>query len=51
MCGIASENDDFDREVAQLGKSEAFMKFLEERAAEKGVISSEDYAKELGEDD
>jgi AbrB family looped-hinge helix DNA binding protein len=48
---VLEEADDFDREVAQLGNSEAFMKFLEERAAEKGVVSLEDYAKELGEDD
>ena len=32
---VLEEADDFDREVAQLGSSEQFMKFLQERSKEK----------------
>ena len=38
---ILEEADEFDREVEELGNSERFMKFLEERSKEKGVISIE----------
>lgn len=44
---VLEEADDFDREVAQLGSSEKFMKFLEKRSKEKGVMSIEQFAKEL----
>lgn len=43
---ILEEADDFDREVAQLGSSEKFMKFLEKRSKEKGVTSVEQFAEE-----
>ena len=38
---ILEEADQFDREVEKLGNSKRFMKFLEERSKEKGVISIE----------
>ena len=38
---ILEEADQFDREVEELGNSKRFMKFLEERSKEKGVISIE----------
>lgn len=41
------EADEFEREVAQLGSNEAFMHFLEGRSKEAGVISIEDFAKDL----
>lgn len=44
---VLEEADDFDREVAQLGSSEKFMRFLKKRSQEKGVISIEQFAKEL----
>jgi hypothetical protein len=39
--------DDFDKEVAQLGNSEKFMQFLEERRKESGRIPLEDIEKRL----
>jgi hypothetical protein len=39
--------DDFDKEVAQLGNSEKFMQFLEERRKEPGRIPLEDIEKRL----
>ncbi|MBI4456680.1 MAG: hypothetical protein HY644_12370 [Acidobacteria bacterium] len=44
---VLEEADDFDREVAKLGSSEKFMRFLKKRSKEKGVISVEQFAKEL----
>ena len=44
---VLEEADDFEREVAQLGNSKKFMRFLAVRSKEKGVISIEQYAKEL----
>ena len=48
---VLEEADDFDREVAQLGSSEKFMKFLKKRSKEKGVTSVEQFAKELNSND
>ena len=48
---VLEEADDFDREVAQLGSSEKFMRFLEERSREKGVISIEQFANALNSKD
>ena len=39
--------DEFDREVAELGTSARFMKFLRERSQEKGETSIEQFAVEL----
>ena len=44
---VLEEADDFEREVAQLGNSEKFMKFLEKRSGEKSVTSIEQFADEL----
>ena len=44
---VLEEADDFDREVAKLGASETFMRFLEKRSKEKSVIPIEDLAEEL----
>ena len=44
---VLEEADDFDQEVAQLGSSEKFMKFLERRSRERGVTSIEQIADEL----
>jgi hypothetical protein len=44
---LVEEADDFDREVAELGSSEKFMNFLEERSRERGVISIEQFTNEL----
>jgi hypothetical protein len=38
---MLEEADEFDREVQELGNSDRFMKFLEERSKEKGVIPIE----------
>jgi hypothetical protein len=38
---MLEEADKFDREVQELGNSDRFMKFLEERSKEKGVIPIE----------
>ena len=43
---VLEEADDFDREVAELGSSERFMSFLEERSRERGVMSIEQFADE-----
>src|SRR3990172_1952518 len=45
-CGL-EEADDFDREVAELGNSERFMRFLKKRSKERGVVSIEQFAEEL----
>ena len=44
---VLEEADDFDREVAQLGASATFMRFLEKRSKEKGVISIQEFADQL----
>ena len=44
---VLEEADDFDREVAQLGASETFMRFLEKRSKEKSAISIEELADKL----
>ena len=46
---VLEEANHFDREVAQLGSSERFMRFLRRRSKEKGVISIEEFAEELTE--
>ena len=46
---LLEEADDFDREVAALGNSEGFMRFLKKRSKEKSVISIEALAEELTE--
>ena len=46
---LLEEADDFDREVAVLGDSDRFMRFLKKRSKEKGVISIEDFAEKLTE--
>jgi len=44
---VLEEADDFDREVAELGASEKFMKFLSKRSREQTATSIEQFAKEL----
>ena len=44
---VLEEADGFDREVAELGGSEKFTKFLNRRSKEKAVISIEELAKQL----
>ena len=46
---VLEEADHFDREVAQLGSSERFMRFLKKRSKEKGVISIDEFAEDLTE--
>jgi len=46
---VLEEADEFDREVAELGNSARFMKFLRKRSKEKGVTSIEQFAEELSE--
>ena len=41
------EADEFEKEAAMLGRSERFMKFLEERGKESGSISIEDVEERL----
>ncbi len=48
---VLEEADDFEREAAQLGNSEKFMKFLEERSCEKSVTSIGQFADELNSTD
>ena len=48
---VLEEADDFEREAAQLGNSEKFMKFLEERSCEKSVTSIGQVADELNSTD
>jgi hypothetical protein len=40
--------DEFDREVALLGRSEKFMSFLRDRSAERNESSADDVARRLG---
>src|SRR5438445_12511893 len=44
---VIEEADEFDREVAELGGSEKFIKFLRKRSKEKAVTSIEEFAKQL----
>ena len=44
---VLEEADDFEREVAQLGNSGKFMKFLKERSHEKSATSIEQLTGEL----
>ena len=44
---VLEEADEFDREVAELGNSARFMRFLQKRSKEKGVTSIEQFAKAL----
>ena len=46
---VLEEADEFDREVAELGSSEKFMRFLRKRSKQKGVISIEQFAEEVSE--
>lgn len=41
---VLEEADDFDREVAELGNSARFMRFLKKRSKEEGVTSIEQFA-------
>ena len=45
-----TDADNFEREVVELGRSERFMRFLETRSKETGVISTERFADELDAD-
>jgi hypothetical protein len=45
---ILEEANDFEREVAMLGNSETFMKFLEERSKESGTIPLDEVERTLG---
>ena len=44
---VLEEADEFDREVAELGGSQKFMKFLGKRSREQAVTSIEEFAKQL----
>jgi len=44
---VLEEADDFEEEVAQLGKSAQFIRFLQERGQEKGSISLEEIERKL----
>ena len=44
---ILEEADDFDREVADLGGSEKFMRFLRKRSKQTAVTSIEEFAESL----
>ena len=44
---VLEEADAFDREVAELGNSARFMRFLKKRSKERGVTSIEQFAAEL----
>ena len=48
---VLEEADNFDRETTQLGNSEKFMKFLNERTHEKSATSIEQFAGELNSTD
>jgi hypothetical protein len=43
---VLEEADEFDREVAELGGSEKFIKFLNKRSKEPAVTSIEEFAKQ-----
>ena len=44
---VLEQADEFDREVAELGGSEKFMRFLSKRSKEKPATSIEQFAKDL----
>jgi len=44
---VLEEADEFDREVAELGNSARFMRFLKKRSADRAVTSIEQIAGEL----
>src|SRR2546426_8006302 len=44
---VLEEADEFDREVAELGGSEKFIKFLSKRSKEQAVTPIEEFAKQL----
>jgi hypothetical protein len=44
---ILESADEYDREVAMLGRSEKFMQFLAERSKEKATIAVEQLKQEL----
>ena len=44
---VLEEADEFDREVAELGNSERFMRFLQKRSTERSVTSIEEFAEGL----
>ena len=44
---VLEEADEFDREVAKLGGSEKFMKFLGKRSKGQAVTSIEEFARQL----
>jgi hypothetical protein len=44
---VLEEADEFDREVAELGNSARFMRFLRKRSREKGETSIEQLVEEL----
>lgn len=46
---VLEEADEFDREIAELGNSARFTKFLKKRSKERGVTSIEQFAEELTE--
>ena len=48
---VLEEADGFEREAAELGNSDGFMKFLEDRSREKGAIPIEGYSVEIGSKD
>ena len=45
---VLEETDEFDNEVKELGSSERFMKFLNERSKEKETIPISSITKKLG---
>jgi hypothetical protein len=46
---VLEEADEFDREVAELGSSEKFMRFLKRRSKEQALTSIEQFAAGLTE--
>jgi hypothetical protein len=44
---VLESADEFDKEVAALGRSEKFMEFLASRSTEAGTVTLEDLKKEL----
>ena len=46
---VLEEAGEFDREVAELGNSDRFMRFLKKRSKERGLTSIEQFAEELTE--
>ena len=48
---VLEEADGFEREVAELGNSDAFMEFLEDRSREESATLIEQYAVEIGSTD